>query len=314
MDKKGWRLDLLQGPTIDLVPHITLFHGATTAVAHPQAIQVASVRQGTCTPMPPPLRLYSRPGLLLLVNGSCTLRCLPMERRLDGPRLVVLPSVTTAELHFDGQTNCFVVSLAEHVLRSVSALEPAFESLFSESRELSFGGVDAGFEELRCCIAGLIRELQAPAAAGAIAAEAHLQLLLTSALRCVERAFPMLPALKSESKRAGRLAEDFLRLASANHRQHWRLSDYARALHVSMGHLRASCVKATGASPVQMIHGYIMREAKRRLMCTELPISAIAFDLGFNDAAYFSRLFHSKCGVSPKQYRSSCGPGRELEK
>lgn len=48
-----------------------------------------------------------------------------------------------------------------------------------------------------------------------------------------------------------------------------------------------------------------MREARHRLTATTLSIGAIALELGFEDAAYFSRLFHAKSGVSPKQYRLS---------
>ena len=47
------------------------------------------------------------------------------------------------------------------------------------------------------------------------------------------------------------------------------------------------------------------REAKRRLTGSSSSIGAIALDLGFEDAAYFSRLFHAKSGMSPQQYRLS---------
>jgi transcriptional regulator GlxA family with amidase domain len=43
------------------------------------------------------------------------------------------------------------------------------------------------------------------------------------------------------------------------------------------------------------------------LLGSALPIGAIALELGFEDAAYFSRLFHAKSGMSPQQYRLSFG-------
>ena len=60
---------------------------------------------------------------------------------------------------------------------------------------------------------------------------------------------------------------------------------------MSAGHLRATCVRVTGAPPVRLIHECLIREAKRRLLGSALPIGAIALELGFEDAAYFSRLF-----------------------
>ncbi len=46
-----------------------------------------------------------------------------------------------------------------------------------------------------------------------------------------------------------------------------------------------------------------MLEAKRSLIYTTLPVSKIAFDLGFNDPAYFSRFFAARAGLSPAAFR-----------
>jgi len=107
------------------------------------------------------------------------------------------------------------------------------------------------------------------------------------------------------ANRPEQLVAQFAALAEAHCRDHWRLTDYANALRVSTGHLRALCVRVTGAPPVRLIHECLMREAKRRLIGSSLPIGAIALDLGFEDAAYFSRLFHAKSGMSPQRYRLS---------
>jgi AraC family transcriptional activator of pobA len=105
--------------------------------------------------------------------------------------------------------------------------------------------------------------------------------------------------------RPARLVAQFVQLAQAHCRERWPLIEYARALHVSPGHLRAMCVRVTGAPPVRLIHAGLILEAKRRLVGSSAPIGAIALDLGFEDAAYFSRLFHAKSGMSPQQYRLS---------
>jgi AraC family transcriptional activator of pobA len=49
----------------------------------------------------------------------------------------------------------------------------------------------------------------------------------------------------------------------------------------------------------------VMIEARRDLVYTALPISQIAFQLGFSDPAYFSRFFATHAGTSPKTYRMS---------
>jgi AraC family transcriptional regulator, transcriptional activator of pobA len=154
-------------------------------------------------------------------------------------------------------------------------------------------------------ISSLIRELRlATGRQGGV--EARVQTLLTEALSLLDQQFPAASAgAASSGDRPARLVAQFVRLAEAHCRDRWRLTENARALHVSVGHLRAMCVRVTGAPPVRLIHECLMREAKRRLVGSSSSIGAIALDLGFEDAAYFSRLFHAKSGMSPQQYRLS---------
>lgn len=155
-------------------------------------------------------------------------------------------------------------------------------------------------------ISSLIRELQLASATRQGGVEARIQTLLTEALSLLDQAVAERnDGLAGSGNRPAELVTQFVRLAEAHCRDRWRLTDYASALHVSAGHLRAMCVRVTGVPPIRLVHGCLIREAKRRLIVSSLPVGAIALDLGFEDAAYFSRLFHAKSGMSPQQYRQS---------
>jgi AraC family transcriptional regulator, transcriptional activator of pobA len=158
---------------------------------------------------------------------------------------------------------------------------------------------------LAASISSLIRELRLVTAARQGGVEARVQILLTEALSLLDQEFGDAGDPASSGDRPARLVAQFVRLAEAHCRDRWRLTEYARALNVSAGHLRAMCVRVTGAPPVRLIHECLIREAKRRLIGSSSSIGAIALDLGFEDAAYFSRLFHARSGMSPQQYRSS---------
>ncbi|MFZ0553139.1 MAG: AraC family transcriptional regulator [Steroidobacteraceae bacterium] len=159
---------------------------------------------------------------------------------------------------------------------------------------------------LAASISSLLAELRVASTARQGDVEARVQTLLTEALNLLDQQFADARGHGAGSEdRPGRLVAQFVRLAEAHCRDRWRLSDYATALHVSAGHLRAMCVRVTGAPPVRLIHECLIHEAKRRLIGSSSAISAIALDLGFDDAAYFSRLFHAKSGMSPQQYRLS---------
>ena len=62
--------------------------------------------------------------------------------------------------------------------------------------------------------------------------------------------------------------------------------------------------KETGRKPKDHINDFIIEKAKNLLLSTENSVSEIAYDLGFNYPHYFTRLFKSKTGQTPIQYRN----------
>ena len=60
----------------------------------------------------------------------------------------------------------------------------------------------------------------------------------------------------------------------------------------------------TGLNTQQHIHAYLIERAKRMLLSTNLSVSEIAYNLGFEYPQYFSRLFKNKTGQTPVEFRS----------
>jgi AraC family transcriptional regulator, transcriptional activator of pobA len=82
------------------------------------------------------------------------------------------------------------------------------------------------------------------------------------------------------------------------------LTDYVAALNVSESRLRNACIAMTGQTPMQLLHARVLLEAKRQLLYTDEPVRAIAYALGFDDAAYFTRFFSRHAGLSPRAFRT----------
>jgi two-component system, response regulator YesN len=81
------------------------------------------------------------------------------------------------------------------------------------------------------------------------------------------------------------------------------LKDVARANHVSASHL-AHLIKAkSGASFLKHLTRLRMEEALRLLSTTDLTISTIATMVGYEDAAYFHRVFRREVACTPSSYR-----------
>jgi AraC family transcriptional activator of pobA len=105
------------------------------------------------------------------------------------------------------------------------------------------------------------------------------------------------------------LLRRFEALVEAHYLEHWSVADYAGALAVSPTHLSRVTRTATGRPVTRLIEERIIREARRNLVYTNLPVSTIAFALGFSDPAYFSRVFSRATGIAPRVLRARAAGG-----
>lgn len=79
---------------------------------------------------------------------------------------------------------------------------------------------------------------------------------------------------------------------------------FANVLNKSPNYLSDLLKKATGKTAQEHIHLFIINQAKNKLLSSKISISEIGYQLGFEYPQYFSNLFKSKTGFSPKEYRS----------
>ena len=61
----------------------------------------------------------------------------------------------------------------------------------------------------------------------------------------------------------------------------------------------------TGKSPIQYLNSYRIEIACNMLLSTELSITDICLNCGFNDLSYFIKTFKKEKNISPKKFRSS---------
>lgn len=74
-------------------------------------------------------------------------------------------------------------------------------------------------------------------------------------------------------------------------------------LHMSAHYLSDMLRKETGLGAQEHIYTYVINKAKTALLSSKENVSQIAYDLGFEYPNHFSKLFKSKVGVSPAEYR-----------
>jgi len=95
----------------------------------------------------------------------------------------------------------------------------------------------------------------------------------------------------------------FTRLVEEHYKSKHTVADYADFLCMAPKTITHKFNRLRLPQPNEVIKNRIILEAKRLLVHTSLTAKEIAYDLGYNDPAYFSRLFQTKTGESPSSFR-----------
>ena len=95
----------------------------------------------------------------------------------------------------------------------------------------------------------------------------------------------------------------FTQLVEAHYKEKHTVADYADLMLVAPKTLAHRFKKMNLPQPNDIIKNRIILEAKRLLVYTSRTAKEIAYDLGYDDPAYFSRMFFIKTGVPPSTFR-----------
>ncbi|MDH6251827.1 AraC family 4-hydroxyphenylacetate 3-monooxygenase operon regulatory protein [Chryseobacterium sp. H1D6B] len=104
---------------------------------------------------------------------------------------------------------------------------------------------------------------------------------------------------------------DFSRVLEIHYREKHNVAEYAELLHMAPKTLTHKFKSLNLASPNQLIINRILLEAKRLLFYTDKAVKEIAYDLGYEDPAYFNRLFTSKVGSTPVNFKKNYITGKK---
>lgn len=99
--------------------------------------------------------------------------------------------------------------------------------------------------------------------------------------------------------------------------QHWleehytekfRLEDVARHHGMSIRNFMRRFQSATGDKPLHYLQRLRVETAKNLLISSRKSIKTISYEVGYDDASFFARLFRQHTGLSPNQYRQHAMP------
>jgi AraC family transcriptional activator of pobA len=238
--------------------------------------------------------------LLWLEYGTVHLRQASQDVSPDrsGPRLMWWADGSGRDLIAEIGTRGTLLSIPDGVLAQAMPATPIGEQMQRTlSQDLDLAAESAG--SIPPLLEGFATERQGSEPGAEIATSNYLTLMLLQLWRLARRDIVHLGGAPQG------LSERFILLAAQRVRDHRPVEDYARDLRVSRDRLGSAVKRATGLSPRAYLHRLLLRDAMELLANTGMPVSQVAFRLGFVDPAYFTRFFKRETGQNPGAFRRS---------
>lgn len=219
---------------------------------------------------------------------------------LDGPTaLTVHPSLAHG-FEFSEEAYGYVLTIDQNTLFAAAGQDGnLFTSLFVEPQAIGLEAMPEARERIETLLRNLLLEAAGPR-------QGHT-LMLDWLSRCT---LLMLARVQSERHIAEKSGSSDFELFSRfrveveqRYKEQWRVGQYADHLRVAPVRLNRLCLKIAGKTAFEMTQERLMLEACRKLAYVPANVAEIAYELGFQDPAYFSRLFKKLIGVTPKEYR-----------
>jgi AraC family transcriptional regulator, transcriptional activator of pobA len=100
-----------------------------------------------------------------------------------------------------------------------------------------------------------------------------------------------------------RQAKRFIQLVDQHFRSHKKVSEFADLMCVTPSYLNEAIKKATGYTAGHHIRQRVILEAKRCAAYSDSSMKEVAWDLGFTDICYFSKLFKKETGYNFSEFK-----------
>ncbi len=145
-------------------------------------------------------------------------------------------------------------------------------------------------------IAEIEEELAAKERGHRFMATSHLMRLIGYLSRCYSR-------LELDEKRPVTQISEVLGYIDRHFAEPLTVQDLMRVAHMSQTSLMRAFKEVLGRSPVDYLIRLRIARARHLIRRTDLPITDIAYEVGFTDSNYFSRQFRRVTGQAPREYR-----------
>lgn len=215
---------------------------------------------------------------------------------LRPPVVVTVPPGAVHGFRFSDDVEGWVLTVAGERVLSVVEAAPEVRGLLGRAEVIELAGREAA-PAIDSAFAMISSEFMGLRPARGVLMDAQLRSIVILLAR--------LAGSRDESPASAALrhAAQFREQLDSSYREEHSVGFYARRLGISHTHLNRVCHAAFGKTALEVIHDRVVLEASRDLALTVMTVQDISRSLGFDDGAYFSRLFKKVTGASPMSFR-----------
>ena len=227
-------------------------------------------------------------------SGSGTYRIEDRSWDFSAPAVSFVPSTIVHGFSIGPGTDAIVVSVADDALAAI-----ADHSLLPLDRPVFADGLPdrAAWKGLAAVLDMIAAEYtEAP-----VGNDKTLPSLIAVALSHIARLAPATIAAAPSPDAS--LATGLRRLVDAHFRDNWPVDRYVLALATTPHLLDKASRAVLGSGVKRVVSERRLLEAKRLLLFTVRTVEDIAYEIGFDDPAYFSRFFRERTGEAPAAWR-----------
>ncbi|MDE0947756.1 MAG: helix-turn-helix domain-containing protein [Sphingobium sp.] len=237
--------------------------------------------------------------IILIAEGGGAMQAEGTEVRFDAPCLLLIPAGIVHGFTWASESRGAVVTIADSYLRHLVTRDADLAPLFAHPHAVALP--QPGDESADAAITRMGQELSWAGPGQRAAVESALLHLMVLALRHATLGQQAQPGTPRQAALVARLRERI----DQRFRLREPVSAHARALGVSLTALRQACARVANSSPAQMLDDRALLEARRMLLYSQLSVTDIAYAVGFEDPAYFSRFFARHVGQPPRSWRAA---------
>ncbi len=217
------------------------------------------------------------------------------------PQAIVIPPATIHAFKFEPGTQGYVLTISESMVLDASSRRgrALFDTLFLQPRTIDLSADSSAANTVEDLLNHLLAEFQT-------LRRGHGSLtewLAKSILLLLERQLASQQISKQTPGGRAQLFTRFRALVEQHYLEHWRVADYAKALNVTPSKLNRVSKALAGRSAFEIAQERLLLEARRRLVYIAAPVQRLAYELGFEDPAYFNRFFKQRTGMTPARFR-----------